>query len=53
MEAAAAGAATERAAVIDHVRRKLAVAQRDPANDHLVRVLDELAEDFSRGLHLR
>lgn len=53
----------ERAAAIDHIRRKIAAAQavRGTATagngsqgdiDHLVRVLDELAEDLARGLHL-
>lgn len=43
----------ERAAAIEHVRRKIEVAKRVDSDGHLVRCLDELAEDFVRGLHLK
>lgn len=42
----------ERAAAVEHVRRKIEVAKRHDGDGHLVRVLDELAEDLERGLHL-
>lgn len=50
----------ERAAAIEHVRRKIeavkgrsgwSIAVEEAA--HLVRVLDELAEDLGRGLHVK
>lgn len=50
-EAAAASVAEERSAVVEHVRRKIEVAKRFDSDGHLVRVLDELAEDVGRGLH--
>lgn len=53
----AAAAEFEREAAIDHVRRKIEAVKRKRHQlggdlaDHLVRCLDELAEDFDRGLH--
>jgi hypothetical protein len=50
-DAANEAAAAERLLVVEHVRRKIEVAKRHDSDGHLVRVLDELAEDIGRGLH--
>jgi hypothetical protein len=42
----------ERASAVDHIRAKIETAKRKGCDGHLVRVLDELAEDLVRGLHL-